>query len=171
MKPVVPALAGAMLAALVAGVQAQDQFPSRPVQIIVPATPGGPVDTAMRMIEPSLAAALGQPVVLLNKPGASGTLGMHDVATADPNGYTLGQGINSIFTITRISGTSVPFTVDDFRTDYTFVFGRFRLTPNVEYSMYRYGSTNILNGGAGVNQSFSDANVLQGGIALRYGEG
>jgi tripartite-type tricarboxylate transporter receptor subunit TctC len=57
---------------------------------------------------------LGQPVVLLNKPGASGTLGMHDVATAEPNGYTIGQGVNSIFTITRISGTSVPFTLDDF---------------------------------------------------------
>jgi tripartite-type tricarboxylate transporter receptor subunit TctC len=39
---------------------------------------------------------------------------MHDVATAEPNGYTIGQGVNSIFTITRISGTSVPFTLDDF---------------------------------------------------------
>ncbi len=93
---------------------AQERFPSRPVQVVVPATPGGPVDTAVRMIEPALAAALGQPVVLLNKPGASGTLGMHDVATAEPNGYTIGQGVNSIFTITRISGTSVPFTLDDF---------------------------------------------------------
>jgi tripartite-type tricarboxylate transporter receptor subunit TctC len=84
------------------------------VQLIVPATPGGPVDTAVRLIEPSLSTALGQPVVLLNKPGASGTLGMHDVATAEPNGYTIGQGVNSIFTITRISGTNVPFTLDDF---------------------------------------------------------
>jgi tripartite-type tricarboxylate transporter receptor subunit TctC len=93
---------------------AQERFPSRPVQVVVPATPGGPVDTAVRMIEPALSSALGQPVVLLNKPGASGTLGMHDVATAEPNGYTIGQGVNSIFTITRISGTSVPFTLDDF---------------------------------------------------------
>ena len=93
---------------------AQEHFPSRPVQVVVPATPGGPVDTAVRMIEPALSSALGQPVVLLNKPGASGTLGMHDVATAEPNGYTIGQGVNSIFTITRISGTNVPFTLDDF---------------------------------------------------------
>jgi tripartite-type tricarboxylate transporter receptor subunit TctC len=84
------------------------------VQLIVPATPGGPVDTAVRLIEPSLSVALGQPVVLLNKPGASGTLGMHDVAMAEPSGYTIGQGVNSIFTITRIAGTSVPFTLDDF---------------------------------------------------------
>jgi tripartite-type tricarboxylate transporter receptor subunit TctC len=98
----------------VANVDAQEQFPARPIQVIVPATPGGPVDTAVRMIEPELAAALGQSVVLINRPGASGTLGMHDVATAEPNGYIIGQGVNSIFTITRISGTDVPFTLDDF---------------------------------------------------------
>jgi tripartite-type tricarboxylate transporter receptor subunit TctC len=100
--------------AIAAGVRAQEPFPTRPVQVIVPATPGGPVDTAVRMIAPALETALGQSVVLLNRPGASGTVGMHDVAAADPNGYTIGQGVNSIFTITRISGTTVPFTLDDF---------------------------------------------------------
>ena len=84
------------------------------MQVIVPATPGGPVDTAMRVIEPGLASALGESVVLLNRPGASGTVGMQGVATADPNGYTIGQGVNSIFTITRVSGTAVPFTLDNF---------------------------------------------------------
>ena len=116
MKRLSLAALAASLAVIATGPHAlaQERFPSRPVQIVVPATPGGPVDTAVRMIEPALSAALGQPVVLLNKPGASGTLGMHDVATAEPNGYTIGQGVNSIFTITRISGTSVPFTLDDF---------------------------------------------------------
>jgi tripartite-type tricarboxylate transporter receptor subunit TctC len=116
MKRGLLALAGVAFGGITvaASALAQDQFPSRPVQLILPATPGGPVDTAVRLIEPSLSAALGQPVVLLNKPGASGTLGMRDVATAEPNGYTIGQGVNSIFTITRISGTSVPFTLDDF---------------------------------------------------------
>src|SRR5579862_4350678 len=75
---------------------AQDRFPGRPVQVIVPATPGGPVDTAVRMIEPALASALGTAVVLINRPGASGTLGMQSVATAAPDGYTIGQGVNSI---------------------------------------------------------------------------
>ncbi len=113
-----PALAATCLAlvtvTIAAGARAQEPFPARPIQVIVPATAGGPVDTAVRMIEPALSAALGQSVVLLNRPGASGTLGMHDVATAEPNGYTIGQGVNSIFTITRISGTNVPFTLDDF---------------------------------------------------------
>src|SRR6202167_2303444 len=103
-----------MASALAAPARAQERFPARPIQVVVPATAGGPVDTAVRMIEPQLAAALGQPVVLINRPGASGTLGMHDVATAEQNGYTIGQGVNSIFTITRISGTNVPFTLDDF---------------------------------------------------------
>lgn len=106
-------IAVAMLTA-VADAPAQEKFPSRPIQVIVPATAGGPVNTAIRMFEPALSSALGQSLVLINRPGASGTLGMHDVATAEPNGYTIGQGINSIFTITRISGTDVPFGLDDF---------------------------------------------------------
>jgi tripartite-type tricarboxylate transporter receptor subunit TctC len=100
--------------AIAAGLCAQERFPARPVQVIVPATPGGPVDTAVRLIEPALASALGGSVVLINRPGASGTLGMQSVAAAAPDGYTIGQGVNSIFTITRISGTQVPFTLDDF---------------------------------------------------------
>jgi tripartite-type tricarboxylate transporter receptor subunit TctC len=114
MKHLALAVACAALGTAATSAHAQERFPARPVQVIVPATAGGPVDTAVRMIEPALSSALGQPVVLLNKPGASGTLGMHDVATAEPNGYTIGQGVNSIFTITRISGTNVPFTLDDF---------------------------------------------------------
>jgi len=109
-------VAGGMLLATLfaAAAPAEEQFPARPIEVIVPATAGGPVDTAVRMLEASLASALRQPIVLLNRPGASGTLGMHDVATAEPNGYTIGQGVNSIFTVTRISGTNVPFTLDDF---------------------------------------------------------
>jgi tripartite-type tricarboxylate transporter receptor subunit TctC len=116
MKQLALAVGCAALASIAidAGVRAQEPFPTRPVQVVVPATAGGPVDTAVRMIAPALEMALGQSVVLLNRPGASGTIGLHDVAIAEPNGYTIGQGVNSIFTITRISGTTVPFTLDDF---------------------------------------------------------
>jgi tripartite-type tricarboxylate transporter receptor subunit TctC len=116
MKQLALAVTCAALAAMViaADARAQEPFLTRPVQVVVPATAGGPVDTAVRMIAPALETALGQSVVLLNRPGASGTVGMHDVAAAEPNGYTIGQGVNSIFTITRISGTTVPFTLDDF---------------------------------------------------------
>ena len=114
MKQLALAVGCAALVAIAVDVQAQEPFPTRPVQVIVPATAGGPVDTAVRIIAPALETALGQSVVLLNRPGASGTVGMHDVATAEPNGYTIGQGVNSIFTITRISGTAVPFKLADF---------------------------------------------------------
>jgi tripartite-type tricarboxylate transporter receptor subunit TctC len=81
---------------LASGAMAEDAaYPARPIQVVVPATPGGPVDTAIRMIEPRLSAALGTPLVLLNRPGASGIVGMASVATAAPDGYTIGQGINS----------------------------------------------------------------------------
>src|SRR5258708_22978224 len=104
MKQLALAMGCAALAAIAVAAdgRAQEPFPTRPVQVIVPATAGGPVDTAVRMIAPALETALGQPVVLLNRPGASGTLGMHDVATADPNGYTIGQGAHPNFTITPI---------------------------------------------------------------------
>ena len=115
MWPPSKTVSGIALATLViAAAHAQERFPARPIQVIVPATPGGPVDTAARMIEPALSAALSAPVALIHRPGASGTLGMQEVAATEPNGYTIGQGINSIFTVTRISGTSVPFTLDNF---------------------------------------------------------
>jgi tripartite-type tricarboxylate transporter receptor subunit TctC len=100
--------------AAVPDARSQERFPARPLQLIVPATAGGPVDTAARILEPGLAAALRESIVLLNKPGASGTVGMQAVATAEANGYTIGQGVNSIFTITRAAGTSVAFTLDNF---------------------------------------------------------
>jgi tripartite-type tricarboxylate transporter receptor subunit TctC len=99
---------------LVASAEAQDVFPARPIQVIVPATAGGPVDSAMRTMEPGLSAALGAPLVIFNRPGASGTVGMHTLSSSEPNGYTIGAGVNSIFTVTRVSATEVPFTLDDF---------------------------------------------------------
>jgi tripartite-type tricarboxylate transporter receptor subunit TctC len=106
----------AVLAVLLAsGAMAEDAaYPARPIQVVVPATPGGPVDTAIRMIEPRLSAALGTPLVLLNRPGASGIVGVASVATAAPDGYTIGQGINSAFTIVRTSGSTVPYELANF---------------------------------------------------------
>ena len=103
-----------LTACAVQAAPAQESFPARPIQVIVPATAGGPVDTGIRMIEPQLSVFLGTPLVLVNRPGASGIVGMSGVATAAPNGYTIGQGVNSIFTVVHISGSTVPFTIDNF---------------------------------------------------------
>jgi tripartite-type tricarboxylate transporter receptor subunit TctC len=64
-------------------------FPARPVTLVVPVAPGGILDTVARMISPEMARSLGQPVVVDNKPGASGNIGATTVARSKPDGYTL----------------------------------------------------------------------------------
>ena len=64
-------------------------YPVRPVKIIVPYTPGGGVDTLTRLMAEKLSGALGQPVVVENRPGAGASLGAEIVAKSPPDGYTL----------------------------------------------------------------------------------
>ena len=69
---------------------AQQTYPSRPIEIVVPFAAGGSVDITIRLIGTSLSKRLGQSVVVLNKPGAGASLGMAAVARAAPDGYTFG---------------------------------------------------------------------------------
>jgi tripartite-type tricarboxylate transporter receptor subunit TctC len=66
-----------------------DDFPSRPVHIVIAFPPGGPTDFVGRVIAEKMKETLGQTVVIDNKPGANGTLGGEFVAKSDPDGYTL----------------------------------------------------------------------------------
>jgi tripartite-type tricarboxylate transporter receptor subunit TctC len=74
-------------------------YPDRPIHLVVPFPPGGPADIVARPLAEGLAATLGQPVVVNNKPGASGTLGAAFVAKADPDGYTLLMGTSNELTM------------------------------------------------------------------------
>ncbi|MFA7668541.1 MAG: tripartite tricarboxylate transporter substrate binding protein [Burkholderiaceae bacterium] len=85
-------LAAAMLAAPV-WAQASD-WPSRPIQMVVPFPPGSSPDTLARMVAEPLAQKLGQPIVVENKPGAGGNIGTRQVAQAKPDGYTILLTIN-----------------------------------------------------------------------------
>ncbi len=65
-------------------------YPSKPITLVVPYTPGGTTDNIVRAIQTKLSEQLGQPVIIENRPGASGNLGNRSVARAAPDGYTIG---------------------------------------------------------------------------------
>ncbi len=82
------ALATAAPAALAA-------YPERPVQLIVPYAPGGATDLIARIVAPRLGDALGQPVVIINRPGAGGAIGSVSAAREKPDGYTIVMAVES----------------------------------------------------------------------------
>ncbi len=84
-----PSILIATTLAVVALPASAQEFPVRPVRIVVPFPPGGPVDFAARTVGTRLATIFGQPVVIDNRPGAAGIIGADVVAKALPDGYTL----------------------------------------------------------------------------------
>jgi tripartite-type tricarboxylate transporter receptor subunit TctC len=67
-------------------------YPNKPIRIVVPFPPGGSSDAVMRLLVPRLSERLGQPVIIENRPGAGGNIGLAIVAKAPADGYTLGLG-------------------------------------------------------------------------------
>ncbi len=114
---VLPALAaGALLAACLAIAPqpaAAEDYPARPITLIVPYPAGGGVDTMGRIVGQKLSAALGQQVVIENHGGAGGMIGTRDAARAAPDGYTIvmlltasASGLIRAMTSTKISRLS-----------------------------------------------------------------
>ncbi|MCU0942841.1 MAG: tripartite tricarboxylate transporter substrate binding protein [Hydrogenophaga sp.] len=100
-------LAAASLLLASVGLQAQT-WPTQPVRIIVPFTAGTGMDTIARAVQPRLSERLGQPVVVLNQPGASGNIGADAVAKSNPDGHTLLMGANTMLMAAQLYA-NVPF--------------------------------------------------------------
>ncbi len=98
-----------VLLVILAAPLAAQEFPNRPVRIIVPFPPGGATDIPARLIAPKLTEALGQPVVIENRAGAGGTIGVDLVAKAPADGYTLLMATNADFAMTPFIYPKLPY--------------------------------------------------------------
>ncbi len=96
---------------------AQETFPNRPVTIVNPFPPGGQADLTGRPLAAAMERALKQPVIITNKPGAAGAVGMQSVAIAKPDGYTIVITVPALSTLPEVDklfGRTPNFTPADF---------------------------------------------------------
>ena len=115
----------ALLAALIPQLALGQAFPARAVRIVCPFPPGGGVDITARAIAQELAAQLGQPVIVENKPGAGGNVAAAEVARSAPDGHTLLLTLNALHAISPHLYASLPF---DAMKDFSFI------TPLVSFN-------------------------------------
>ena len=130
-RPRTAFLTAALLAltAFGAAVHAQSHYPDKTITMIVPFPPGGVADTVARPVAESLSRELKQPVIIENKPGAGGALGIGTAARAAPDGYTLLLSLSSISILPeadRILGRKPAYTLNQFKP-----IARFTADPTV----------------------------------------
>ncbi|MGE0801821.1 MAG: Bug family tripartite tricarboxylate transporter substrate binding protein [Lautropia sp.] len=112
------AVAAATCLTAAAPAQAQDNYPDRPIRLVVAAVAGGTADILARSIAERMRQSMGQPVVVDNKPGAGQTLGTAEVARARPDGYTIQLGTSSSHAINPAVFRKLPY---DVLKDFSFV--------------------------------------------------
>lgn len=98
-----------VFAAIAAPAGAAEPFPTRPIRLVVPYAPGGNVDISARIVAPPLGEALGQTVVVDNRPGAGGNLGASLVAKSTPDGYTLLVGSSGPLSVNPVIFKTLPY--------------------------------------------------------------
>ena len=96
---------------IIAGV-ARAEYPERPIRFVVAGSPGGSPDVLMRILTAELSRRLGQPIVVLNKPGANAVVGTMEIVQAPPDGYTLGYGNIVSLAINQGLHAKLPYDVE-----------------------------------------------------------
>lgn len=100
----------ALMLGLLAATQAvRAEYPEKPIRLIVNAAPGGAADSTTRVLATALSQRLGQPIVIENRPGASGAIGLDAVAKAPPDGYTLGHANLATFVVAALAARQLPY--------------------------------------------------------------
>lgn len=107
MKPFV--IAALAVAAFAAPGHAQDNWPQRPIELLVPFPAGTTTDIVARVVANDLSAQLGQPIVVENRPGGSGAIAMNAVANAAPDGYTIGLGTTTTQAVSISMNLDLPY--------------------------------------------------------------
>jgi len=102
-------IAAAVATSLLAGHAAAQGFPSRPLNLVVTVTAGGSIDAVARLLAADLGPALGQPVLVVNRPGAGGNVAGEYVARATPDGHTLMISSSSTLTVNPHVYKNMPF--------------------------------------------------------------
>ncbi|WP_426958049.1 Bug family tripartite tricarboxylate transporter substrate binding protein [Muricoccus radiodurans] len=110
-RAVLRALGAAGLAAVSGPTAAQPAFPTRPIRLVVTFPPGGSSDVIGRILAPRVEARLGQPLIIENRPGAGGNIGMDLVAKASPDGHTLGIGAAGALAVNPSLYPNMPYDV------------------------------------------------------------
>ncbi|BDB27853.1 tripartite tricarboxylate transporter substrate binding protein [Cupriavidus sp. P-10] len=107
-----------MMLSLSAAVATADEYPSRPIRLVVPFTAGGGTDVTSRLVAEQLGRKLGQSLIIDNRPGASGAIGAGAVAREKPDGYTLLVGTAALAASSVVEGMKTPF---DLLKDFEFI--------------------------------------------------
>ena len=167
------AIAALSASPLTFGADAAKDYPSRPIRMLVPNAPGSSVDTLSRIVGNKLSDVIGQQVVMDNRAGAGGIIGMEIAKSANPDGYTIIAATTAATTIARLLQKKPTF---DPLKDYDYVV-QFAETPNVlvvnptlpiksvkdliEYSKAKKGTFNMASAGAGSQSHLSGSYFQQ----------
>jgi tripartite-type tricarboxylate transporter receptor subunit TctC len=106
---IVGALGGLAVTTAALGAEAVESFPSRPIHIVLPFTPGGGADVIARKLAPGMQQRLGQPVVIDNRPGGNARIGANLVAKSEPDGYNVLLTTSGAFVIAPFIGGRPPY--------------------------------------------------------------